>query len=92
MSFNYFVAYDLMDPDQNYPGVCSVIESLGQHSRIQMSLYYLKTNLGMAEVHDRIRLAMDPNDRLAVIWARDAMISSYPPSVMRVLQGAFQAQ
>ena len=38
-----------------------------------------------------IRVAMDRDDRLAVIWAHDAFISNYPTDVLAVLRGAFQS-
>lgn len=90
MAFNYFVAYDLNDPGQNYPAVSDTIESLGKHAKIQLSLYYLKSDLSMAAIHARVRSVMDVNDRLAVIWAQDAFISNYPDTVMGILQGEFQ--
>ena len=90
MAFNYFVAYDLDAPGQNYNAVCNMIESLGRFAKIQLSLYYLKSDLAMADVHARVRSVMDANDRLAVIWAQDAFISNYSWDAMDILRGEFQ--
>lgn len=91
MAFNYFVAYDLDFPGQNYAAVIERIESLGGYAHMQMSLFYLKTDLTIIEVHNRIREVMDANDKLAVIWAQDAWVSNYHPTNLAMLQTAFQA-
>lgn len=90
MQFNYFVAYDLYAPGQNYNAVCNMIESLGTYAKVQLSLYYLSSDHSMEEIHCRIRSVMDSNDRLAVIWAQDAYISNYPPDIMDALRGVFR--
>lgn len=90
MAFNYFVAYDLDAPGQNYNAVCDMIESLGGFAKVQLSMYYLKSELSMADIHARIRSVMDANDRLAVIWARDAFISNYSWDAMAILKSEFQ--
>lgn len=89
MNYNYFVAYDLNFPGQNYDAVIERIKSLGTHAHMQMSLFYLKTDLTMIEVHTSIREVMDANDKLAVIWAQDAYVSNYHPANLATLQLAF---
>ena len=79
MAYNLFIAYDLNDPGQNYPAVCNAIESLGRYAKIQLSLYYLRTDYDPATVQSVVRRAMDHNDKLAVIVAADAFITNYPP-------------
>lgn len=92
MQFNYFVAYDLNFPGQNYDAVIERIKSLGTYAHMQMSLFYLKTDLAMVDVHNSIREVMDTNDKLAIIWARDAYVSAYHPSNLATLQLAFADQ
>ena len=90
MAFNYFVAYDLVSPGQNYDAVIERIELLAiYYARMQYSLFYVKSELTMAELHAAIRQVMDPNDRLAVIWANDAFVSNYPMIDLQVLSDTF---
>lgn len=90
LAFNYFVAYDLVAPGQNYSAVIERIQSLGLYAPMQFSLFFLQSDLAMVDVHARIREVMDPNDRLAVIWAQDAFVSKYPMSDLRILSDTFQ--
>jgi len=78
---NLFVAYDLMSPGQNYDRVRVAIESLGVYWQFQFSLYYVQTDAGPAEAFNRIWLAMDSNDRLAVIIADGGIVTNWdhPP-------------
>ena len=90
MPHNYFVAYDLIAPGQNYSAVTERIKSLGAHAHMQYSLFYLQSALSMADVHARIREVMDSDDRLSVIWAHDAYVSNYPMGDLRILSDTFQ--
>lgn len=90
MAFNYFIAYDLISPGQNYDAVIERIKSLGVHAHMQYSLFYLQSDLAMADIHARIREVMDPNDRLAVIWARDAHVLNYPMGNLQILADTFK--
>ncbi len=90
MAYNYFVAYDLNFPGQNYDAVTERIKSLGRYAHMQMSLFYLQSELTLPEVHAAIREVMDVNDRLAVIWAHDAFISNYPLNNLLMLRDTFQ--
>jgi hypothetical protein len=57
---------------------------------MQYSLFFLQSDLAMSDVHDLIRAVMDPNDRLAVIWAQDAHISNYPMGDLQILADVFK--
>lgn len=72
MANNLFIAYDLDSPGQNYAKVEAKIISLGAATKVQMSLYYLKTTLSAQDVEANVWSAMDANDRLIVIDASDA--------------------
>jgi hypothetical protein len=89
MAFNYFVAYDLVKPGQNYEAVIERIKSLGTCAHMQFSLFYLQSSHSMAGVHASIREVMDPTDRLAVIWANDAFVSNYDVSRLSILRETF---
>jgi hypothetical protein len=47
MTFNYFIAYDLCQPGQNYEDVRERIKSLGRHAWMQQSLYYVQSDMTM---------------------------------------------
>jgi hypothetical protein len=89
MAFNYFIAYDLVRPGQNYQAVIQRITSLGTSAHMQFSLFYLQSELSMAGVHSSIREVMDPNDRLAVVWAKDAFVSNYDVGRLGLLRDTF---
>ena len=44
MSYNFFIAYDLLQPGQNYEAVRDRIKSLGQWHQFQLSLFYVQTS------------------------------------------------
>ena len=90
MAYNYFVAYDLIRPGQNYDAVTDRIKSLGIWAHMQFSLFYLQSEFSMAQVNALIREAMDQNDRLAVIWANDAFVSNYDMGNLSILRDVFQ--
>jgi hypothetical protein len=77
MANNFFVAYDLMSPGQNYDAVRDRIKSLGSWHQFQFSLFYVNTTFTAQEAHAHVRAAMDENDRLAIINATAAIISVY---------------
>jgi len=73
MANNLFVSYDLHEPGKNYGAVTAAIQSIsGRWAKIHYSLWYVKTDLTAEQAAQRIRLAMDQNDSLIVIEARNA--------------------
>lgn len=83
MSYNLFIAYDLMSPGQNYDAVRDAIKSLGpnQWYQFQFSLFYVHTQHSAAEAYRIVHAVMDTNDRLAVIDAHQGVVSDWdrPP-------------
>ena len=73
MAYNLFIAYDLMQPGQNYDAVRDRIKELGQWHQFQLSLFYVHTLHAPREAYNRVFAAMDANDRLAVINAADSL-------------------
>lgn len=64
---NIFVSYDLHNPGQNYQRVADRIKTLGIHTRVQQSYWYLSTSLSCEMVAQKIRDVMDNNDSLIVV-------------------------
>lgn len=89
MAYNLFIAYDLVDPGQNYSAVTDAIKSLGDHAHLQQSFFYVQSRVTMEVAHSRVRAAMDRNDRLAVVLAEDAFISNYQTRFLDLLSKVF---
>lgn len=81
MAYNLFIAYDLMQPGQNYEAVRDKIKSLGPWHQFQLSLFYVNTISSPHEAYTAIVSVMDVNDRLAVIDAKGGVVSDWdrPP-------------
>lgn len=89
MTYNLFIAYDLIPPGQKYDAVQERIQQLGRWYKLQYSLYYVQSALDIKTAHDFVRQAMDANDNLAVIEAKDAYVSAVPVGDLAVLQQVF---
>ena len=89
MLFNYFVAYDLVRPGQNYKAVIERIESLGVYATCS-SRCSTCNRLCRRLRSTQVRQVMDPNDRLAVILAADAFVSNYDMGNLSILRDVFQ--
>lgn len=85
MSYNLFIAYDLMSPGQDYEAVHEVIKSLGKWHQFQFSLFYIHTDYPPAEVYSLVNAAMDINDRLAVIDAQAGIVSNYTAPLLEAI-------
>ena len=84
MAYNLFIAYDLMQPGQNYDAVRDRIKELGTWYQFQLSLFYVHTPHDPITAYQHVAPALDGNDRLAVINAADelgALVSNWdhPP-------------
>jgi cephalosporin hydroxylase len=82
VAFNLFVAYDLMQPGQNYDQVRNAIRSLGPQAQLQYSLFYVHSSVGSEDAAAQIRRVMDVNDKLVVIEAAQAHVSVYAPTLI----------
>lgn len=89
MAHNLFIAYDLIPPGQKYEAVQQRIQQLGRWYKLQYSLYYVQSEMNIKTAHDFIRSAMDVNDNLAVIDARNAYVSTVPVGDLTALQQVF---
>lgn len=81
MSYNLFIAYDLMSPGQNYDAVQRRIMDLGPFHKFQYSLFYVHSSLTPEQAYAHIAGALDGNDRLAVINAQSGVVTNWdhPP-------------
>ena len=81
MGYNLFIAYDLMQPGQNYEAVRDQIKNLGQWHQFQLSLFYVHTSQTPQQASAQIFSVMDANDKLAVIDASGGIVSNWdhPP-------------
>jgi hypothetical protein len=81
MAYNLFIAYDLMEPGQNYDAVRDAIKGLGKWWQFQYSLFYVSTEHSARSAFAIVNAAMDINDRLAVIDAHAGVVSTWdrPP-------------
>jgi hypothetical protein len=81
MANNLFIAYDLLEPGQNYDDVRSAIQGLGKWHQFQYSLFYVNTEMTAAEAFTIVQAEMDPNDRLIVIDAQGGITTTWdrPP-------------
>lgn len=73
MAYNLFIAYDLMQPGQNYDAVRDRIKELGQWHQFQLSLFYVHSSHSPYEAYAHVLPALDGNDRLAVINAENLL-------------------
>lgn len=89
MAYNLFIAYDLNAPGQNYDVVRDQIKALGQYAQLQYSLFYVHTAYNARQAHDAVRAVMDANDKLAVIEATAATITSYPQQVIDAINSVW---
>jgi hypothetical protein len=69
MAHNYFIACDLTHPSQNHDAVITRIKSLGLYAQVQFALFYVQSELAMADIRAVIHQVLAPNDRLSVVWA-----------------------
>jgi hypothetical protein len=86
---NLVIAYDLMNPGQNYERVQTAIKALGHWYKLQYSLFYVQSQMTAAQAHFAVRAAMDANDKLCVIDATNLVTNGHPPVVFAQLQRAW---
>ena len=77
MAYNLFIAYDLLEPGQNYEAVRDRIKSLGHWHQFQLSLFYVNTEHSPDQAFSLVRAVMDRTDRLAVINAIGGVVSNW---------------
>lgn len=91
MAKNVFVSYDLdRAPPERYEAVRKMIENCStKYSWIQFSLAYVKTDLSIEFITERVRSVMKPTDKLAVIHALDANVSPLSLATVTLFQHEF---
>lgn len=92
MAKNLFIAYDLMEPGQNYDAVQSAIKQLGKWHQFQYSLFYVHTEFDEHEAARRVLAVMDARDRLLVIDAVGGVSTTWDrPPIAEINAIWFQA-
>ncbi len=71
MANNLIVSYDLYNPGQDYTKVIDTIKTLGSWAKIHKSVWYVNSNLTAAQAVDKVWAAMDKNDSLFVVDAKN---------------------
>lgn len=87
MANNLFVSYDLYNPGQNYEKVAAAIKSLGNSIKVQLSLWYVKSNYDASQARDIVGKAIDTNDNLIVIDATNnkAAMKNLKPEISKFI-------
>jgi hypothetical protein len=86
MQNNLFISYDLNSPGQDYTTVIEKIKSLGSWAKVQKSHWYVSSNYSASAARDLIWSAMDNNDSLIVIEAKDAAWNNLTNEVTEHIQ------
>lgn len=75
---NYFVAYDLMRPGQEYDRVVEGIKRCSiWYWKPQYSLFYIRSRSTASEIYDAVKRYTDLNDKVAVIQAEAAVMTIF---------------
>lgn len=77
MANNIFVAFDLYKAGQDYNKIETAIKALGSTVKLLNTTWFISTALSGEQVRDRLAPAIDQNDRLLVIDARQAWGQNY---------------
>ncbi|MDQ3816217.1 MAG: hypothetical protein M3362_00835 [Acidobacteriota bacterium] len=87
MANNLFVSYDLYNPGQNYEKVAAAIKSLGNAIKVQLSLWYVKSNYNANQAIDVVGKAIDSNDTLIVVDAtnKQAVMKNLKPEISKFI-------
>lgn len=91
MANNFFIAYDLDAPGQNYGRIEKAINECGSAFKVQLSLYYVKSQHSLKDITDHCIKAIDSNDRLLVIEASDSMFFNLLPGSTEFIQKHWNA-
>lgn len=86
MANNLFISYDLISPGQGYEKVIAAIKSLGSWAKVHYSLFYVSTEYSCQQAAEVVRKAMDANDKLIVIDAKEAYWYNLDPAVSTAIQ------
>jgi len=69
MANNLHISYDLYEPGQSYEAVAEAIKALGTWAKVHQSFWYANSNFSAQQAAERVRAAMDSNDKLYVVDA-----------------------
>ena len=69
MPNNLHIAYDLMQPGQNYEKVIAKIKTLGGWARVEQSFWYVDSHFTATQARDLLIPTLDKGDKLYVVDA-----------------------
>jgi len=76
MANNLFVTYDLIKT-KDYPAVYEAIKALGNWAKVTESNWYVNSNFSAEQAAQRVRAAMDNDDKLIVVDASNNQFYGY---------------
>ncbi|AQV21906.1 TPA: hypothetical protein JW677_000878 [Escherichia coli] len=76
MANNLFVTYDLIKT-KDYAAVHDAIKALGNWAKVTESNWYVNSNYSVEEAARKVRAAMDSDDKLIVVDAKNNSASWY---------------
>ncbi|WP_247143699.1 hypothetical protein [Escherichia coli] len=87
MANNLFITYDLIKT-KDYPAVYEAIKALGNWAKVTESNWYVNSNYSADDAAQKVRAAMDNDDKLIVVDAKNNSASWYNllPAVSNHLQ------
>lgn len=89
--YRFFIGYDLIAPGQNYEAVhAAILQSCEWYMKLQYSLYFVTSRLTASQIYSKVRAVQDANDKLAVIDASNAVISTTSDSQKQSFLGLWQ--
>ena len=62
----YFISYDLSEPGRNYDKLIDLIKSEYAWAKIGYSAFIVKSSVSHTELRDKLKQALDSNDKLFV--------------------------
>lgn len=62
----FIVSYDLIEPGQKYEELIKLIKQDGKWARLGGSAYLVDSDLTAVELRNRLKIALDGNDKLYV--------------------------
>ncbi|HCI6804485.1 hypothetical protein L8P12_15940 [Enterobacter asburiae] len=87
MANNLFVTYDLIKT-KDYPAVHEAIKALGNWAKVTESNWYVDSHFSAEQAAQRVRSAMDNDDKLIVVNASNNQFYGYniDPQVLKFMQ------
>lgn len=63
----YIIAYDLLNPDRDYPKLYDRLKKFEKYKKINESVWIIQTSLSIEEVKYAILCVVDTNDKIFIL-------------------------